>query len=223
MKKLSLTASDFNTITNLIECNKINLVEGQTWVPICLPHFDDCSFLYAHISYMWGGEGPCLILLGTAKDDFSRLSKVRDHFEESISNYKRLESLRKELIHPKSMRSISSVQLWHFVYKNVLSAEVYFSIPQIPFVSANELQDLYKGYVVLADFLRHNKTMKIVFHTTEKYTLFAWVTTSFELHCTFSPLASTDTLMETTERLLKFLRKEEKQFFIGSKIGLLGT
>ena len=78
---------------------------------------------------MWGGEGPCLILLGTAKDDFSRLSKgdsnviqfqrgsspfskflVRDHFEESISNYKRLESIRKELIHPKSMRSVRNFQ-----------------------------------------------------------------------------------------------------------------
>ena len=34
MKTLRLTSSDFNIITNIIECNKANLVEAENWVSI---------------------------------------------------------------------------------------------------------------------------------------------------------------------------------------------
>jgi hypothetical protein len=39
-RKLNLDASDFNTIVNLIECHKANLVQGDHQLPFCLPKLD---------------------------------------------------------------------------------------------------------------------------------------------------------------------------------------
>lgn len=39
MKRLNLSASDFNIIVNIIECDN-SLRDGERWVPICLPQFD---------------------------------------------------------------------------------------------------------------------------------------------------------------------------------------
>lgn len=39
MPKLNLTSPDFNILANLVECHS-SLQDVETWVPICLPHFD---------------------------------------------------------------------------------------------------------------------------------------------------------------------------------------
>lgn len=39
MKKVNLTASDFNILANLVECHE-SLRNADTWVPICLPYFN---------------------------------------------------------------------------------------------------------------------------------------------------------------------------------------
>lgn len=114
MKRLNLGASDFNMIVNMIECHS-SLRDGETWVPICLPQFDQkfaftvfyfynlivySSFLHAHISYLWEGSGPCLILLSVSKDAFFQLAKVRMKIEENMASYKKYARLKEALSHP---------------------------------------------------------------------------------------------------------------------------
>jgi len=122
---------------------------------------------------------------------------------------------------PFVSQQITQIQLWHFMYKNVISAQVFFASSQKPFISDAELNILYSGYFNLAEYIRKRKKIKSLFYTMERYTLYTWITPNFELYCTFNPLTSHSTVVETADRLLKFLRKEEKRFFLLTSPGLL--
>lgn len=64
--------------------------------------------------------------------------------------------------------------------------QVCCSTPKKPFISYQELILLYNGYTKLADLLRKSGGgIKMLFQMLERYVLFAWITTSFELYCGF--------------------------------------
>lgn len=56
--------------------------------------------MHAHISYLWEGTGPCLLMLSVSKDAFFELAKVRLKFEENMLSYKKYPRLKKALLHP---------------------------------------------------------------------------------------------------------------------------
>jgi len=214
MKRIQMMPSDFNDIVvNTIECHS-SLREGENCVPICLPIFNQNSFLYAYISYLWEGTGPCLLLMSTKQDAFFALRSVRTRIEESMIRYKRCQ-LRVALSHPEpfSLKQVGSNELWHFMYKNTVSMQVCCSSPQIPYIANEELLSLYKGYFKLTSMLRKAKNVKMFFLTLDRYSLFSWLTSNFELHCTFSPLVTQSYAMNTAEKMLRLFRNEEKRVF----------
>jgi len=223
MRKVVLSPSDFNDIiVNMIECHSgQQLREGETWVPICLPQFNQNSFLYAHISYLWEGAGPCLLLLSVSRDSFDALREVRKKIEEAM--LKRYAQLKASLSHPEpfSFRQVNTNDLRHFIYRNTLTSQVCCSTPQIPYINHSEVLSLYEGYFKLSNMLRRGKNVKMLFLAMENFSLFSWITASFELHCTFSPLVSQASAMSTAERMLRVLRKEEKRVFFDTSSGLL--
>ncbi|KAL7072403.1 hypothetical protein ACQ4LE_008645 [Meloidogyne hapla] len=219
-KRLNLDAPDFNTIVNLIECHKANMIHSDHQFPFCLPKFDPNQFLYAYISYLWEGTGPCLVLLSITNSDYEKLSQIRPKIEENISSYKYNTRLKSALSNPEGFCLQENIkwaeQLWHFIYKNTSNiqdpTQVCCSTPKKPFISYQELLLLYNGYTKLADLLRKSGgSIKMLFQMLERYVLFAWITTSFELYCTFSPFTNQKKAMEIAERLLHVLRKEEKR------------
>uniref|UniRef100_A0A183CEJ4 Vacuolar fusion protein MON1 homolog n=1 Tax=Globodera pallida TaxID=36090 RepID=A0A183CEJ4_GLOPA len=229
MKKLNLDAPDFNTIVNLIECHKTNLMQGDHQVPICLPKFNPNSFLHAYISHLWDGTGPCMVLLSVAKDATQQLAKVRPKLDDALGSYKRCTILKEALHQPEGFtlkNSHCGPQLWHFLYKNTSNAQdptqVCCSTPKKPFISRAELTILYNGYAKLADLLRKGRGgIKTLFLMLDRYSLFAWMTPGFELFCTFNPLVSKKDVMEAAERLLRLLRKEEKRVLFSSNPSIL--
>lgn len=233
-KKLTLDAPDFNTIVNLIECHKANLVQGDHQLPFCLPKLDPNQFLYAYISYLWDGDGPCMLLLTTSNSASTQLSHVRPRLEESLCAYKRYEQLRAELLNPEgfTLRENNSRDkidpLWYFMYKNISTSldptQVCCSTPKKPFISFEELVILYNGYTRLADLLRRSGgAIKMVYQIEKRYSLLAWITSSFELYCTFNPLTKQKEAMDHAEHLLRVLRKEEKRVLFSSNPVRLAT
>jgi hypothetical protein len=68
---------------------------------------------------------------------------------------------------------------------------------------------------------RVNNRVKMFFYQLETFSLFSWVTESFELHCIFSPFVTKKTAWMTAENMLKILRKYEKKVFFTLQPGLL--
>ncbi|KAI6192378.1 SAND family protein [Aphelenchoides bicaudatus] len=188
MSKLNLTSSDFNILANLVECHEA--FRGvETWVPICLPHFDKNSCLYAHISYLWEGTGPCLIMLSISKEAFFDLSKVRDTINKSLLNYKRTQRLQTSVAQPEPVfvKQVVSIELLHFMYKNIGSSQVCCSSPQKPYITVEEQRALYRQYFHLTHLVRKSKNVKNFFLARGQVTLFAWIADGFELYCIFNP------------------------------------
>ncbi|CAD5226118.1 unnamed protein product [Bursaphelenchus xylophilus] len=221
MKRLDLKASDFNILANLVECHS-SLRDGETWVPICLPHFNQ-NACWAFISYLWEDNGPCLIMLSTDKNSFFTLRDVKLKILDKLDVYKRKNELKTSISIPEQMLRTQrpNPELWHFMYKNILSSQVCCSSPAKPFIALDEQKELYKGYFEVTDAMRKSKIGRILFVQKDEYTIFAWITGSFELYAAFSPLVSQVSVMETAERLLRILRKEEKRVFFNINPGVL--
>ncbi|KAI6180118.1 SAND family protein [Aphelenchoides besseyi] len=175
MKKLNLTSSDFNILANLVECHE-SLRDVETWVPLCLPHFNKNQFLYAHISYLWENNGPCLIMLSSSRDAFYDLKVIRENISQTIGTYKRCLRLKATVSQPDHVftKQVLSIDLFHFMYKNILSSQVCCSSPQKPFITPLEQSQLYKGYFKLMDLVRKSKNVAYFFQTQDDYALFAW-------------------------------------------------
>ncbi|KAH7729578.1 SAND family protein [Aphelenchoides avenae] len=224
MKHLDLSSSDFNIVVNMIECHD-SLRTGETWVPICLPHFDSKHFLYAYIYYLWEGSGPCLILLSIDKESFPKLSEVRVRIEENLSAYKRYPQLKTSISCPDAftLQEVNCAELYHFMHKNVLSSQVCCASPKKPYITHDELRTLYEGYFKLSDMMRvktglatSSCRIKIFFMVNEQFSLYSWITGNFELHCTFSPLVTPAVAVDTADKMLRHLRKEEKKLFLAA-------
>uniref|UniRef100_A0A7E4W0Z3 Vacuolar fusion protein MON1 homolog n=1 Tax=Panagrellus redivivus TaxID=6233 RepID=A0A7E4W0Z3_PANRE len=224
MKHLDLSASDFNTIVNLIETHN-SLRHIETFVPICLPNFNSSQYFHAYISYLWEGAGPCLIMLSSTADGvFKQLSEVRASIESKFPSYKRNMELKSSLTQPTSfsLKQLSNGELWHFMYKNVQLMQVCCSSPELPFINIKELEIVYQGYFKFADmYSRVNGKVKIFFQQLDTYALFSWITDSFELHCVFSPFVTKKVAWATSEKMLRALRRAEKCVFFTLQPGLL--
>lgn len=137
--------------------------------------------------------------------------------------------------HPVLLSDLQNMggELWHFMYKNTVSSQVCCSTPSKPFISLEEQSLLYRSYFRVSDLARRAKTLRLLLAQQEQFTVLAWVgagraltsplqiSGSFELHAAFSPLASPAAVTETAEKLLRFLRKEEKRVFFCLSPGLL--
>ena len=73
-----------------------------------------------------------------------------------------------------------SVELFHFMYKNLLSSQVCCSSPQRPFITPAEQATLYRGYFTLIDLVRHSRSAIHFFYGIQAdYALFGWVRFAF--------------------------------------------
>uniref|UniRef100_A0A914YZG5 Vacuolar fusion protein MON1 homolog n=1 Tax=Panagrolaimus superbus TaxID=310955 RepID=A0A914YZG5_9BILA len=223
MKKCNLTASDFNIVVNLIETHN-SLRDGERFVPICLPNFNQNGYLHAYISYLWEGAGPCLLLLSTSPQAFYDLSKIRIDIEDKMLQYKRYAQLKNSLTQPDPffIKQMACNELWHFMYKNVQLSQICCSSPEKPYITVEELEYIFRGYFKFSDMARRvNNRVKMFFYQLETFSLFSWITESFELHCIFSPFVTKKTAWMTAENMLKILRKYEKKVFFTLQPGLL--
>ena len=50
---------------------------GETWMPLCLPHFNSSGFMHAHVTYLSEPDGLHLLLLSNKQDAFAALSACR--------------------------------------------------------------------------------------------------------------------------------------------------
>jgi hypothetical protein len=116
-------------------------------------------------------------MLSVDKDAFSDLSQIRSSINDALIGYKRVTRLKASITQPDSILSkqLISVELWHFMYKNILSSQVCCSSPQKPYITLDEQKTLYKGYFQLTHLIRKAKNVQFFFLSQDSYSLFAWV------------------------------------------------
>jgi hypothetical protein len=81
-KKHSFHPSDLHLIFNMVNSSTSFKSVPESWMPICLPKFNDQSFLHAYVSYITPSyPGPasemCLVLVSTDRDRFFDMAECR--------------------------------------------------------------------------------------------------------------------------------------------------
>lgn len=73
--------SDLHLIFNLLS-GSTTFESSESWTPICLPKFNNKSFLHAYICYI--AKKVCMLLISPDKDSFFEMSTVKQKVVEDL-------------------------------------------------------------------------------------------------------------------------------------------
>ncbi|KAF9983034.1 Vacuolar fusion protein mon1b [Mortierella antarctica] len=212
----SMHPSDLHLIFNLLS-GSTTFEGSESWTPICLPRFNNKSFLHAYICYI--AKKVCMLLISPDKDSFFEMSNVKQTVVEGLEAGGMLTSL--ETYAEAGSRGGFSVGdtgipgLRHFLYKS--RTHVQFTMPELtdPYTSLSAKKRLLRLYHSMNERMhRKARPLQLLFHGGEQETMLGWVTARFELYAVFGPLVSKSAVVLMSNKLLKWIRKHEDSLLI---------
>ncbi|KAI7817921.1 trafficking protein Mon1-domain-containing protein [Gamsiella multidivaricata] len=212
----SMHPSDLHLIFNLLS-GSTTFESSESWTPICLPKFNNKSFLHAYICYI--AKKVCMLLISPDKDSFFEMSSVKQKVVEGLEAGGMLASLESHAAAGSrggfSVGDTGIPGLRHFLYKS--RTNVQFTMPELmdPYSSLSARKRLLRQYQHMHERM-HRKTrpLKLLFHVGEHETMLGWITSSFELYAAFGPLVSKSAVVLMSNKLLKWIRKQEDSLLI---------
>ncbi|KAF9435364.1 Vacuolar fusion protein mon1b [Entomortierella beljakovae] len=212
----SMHPSDLHLIFNLLS-GSTTFESSESWTPICLPKFNNKSFLHAYICYI--AKKVCMLLISPDKDSFFEMSNVKQKVVEGLEAGGMLTSLENyAAAGPRGGFSIGDTGipgLRHFLYKS--RTHVQFTMPELaePYTTLSAQKRLLCQYQHMHERM-HRKTrpLKLLFHVGEHETMLGWITSSFELYAAFGPFVSKSAVVLMSNKLLRWIRKQEDSLLI---------
>ena len=216
LKEHKLETNDLQILLNLVTASSTSFLAGESWLPICLPHFNPNGFLHAHISYVDDTQQVCLILLSADRDSFFTLCECKQKVVAKLNKHNCLEALN--IANRKSNYTMSKInipELRHFLYKAKNISQ--FTCPEVdtPYNDPQQKQRLFGLYQHLHGKI-HNPAAPLKLHycVSEQETLLAWVASGFELYAVFNPLVSKQQAISAVDRLLRWIKHREDELFM---------
>ncbi|KAF2767868.1 DUF254-domain-containing protein [Teratosphaeria nubilosa] len=236
-KKHSLHPGDLHLIFNMLfEAGSVRINEGENWIPLCLPGFNNTGFLYMYVSFFSTAEGDpsssqtserpasgskdeelAIVLISANKEGFYELRKMRDDLVDELDKNGSMEVIKTAVRkgHATCSDIVPGTVLRHFLYKS--RGNVQFTMPSF--------EPYYHGMVAKRNLLSmysslhesvHSRTSHLkVQHCVGKYaSALAWETPLFELYCVAGPQARRTALAAGANRVLQWIRREEERVFI---------
>ncbi|RKP39137.1 MON1-like protein A-like protein [Dimargaris cristalligena] len=211
-KNVALYSSDlhilFSTVTSFSSFKM-----GENWIPICLPKFNQNGFLHVYICYLT--PNLCLLLLSSDKSRFSEMSDIKSNIVEKLTKNGDLEKVEEILNEPTySPAEISIPGLRHFFYRSNKMVQHTSSLFGEPYVKLHEQQSLLEKYHGLwAQLHDRQQASRIVHRVSESESMLGWCTSTFELYATFGPLIRKNTLVNSSNLLIKWVKRNEEALF----------
>ncbi|KJE90347.1 Mon1a protein [Capsaspora owczarzaki ATCC 30864] len=227
-KKYPLHPSDLLLIFNLVNAST-SFSAAESWIPLCLPKFNNRGFLHAHVSYLdadletdadaparSGSGRVCLLLITTNKDLFFVLSEFRKQILQSLQATQSMEAIQDALDRENyRIAHVDIAGLRHFIYKSKNTSQ--FTQPELeaPYTTPEERQRLFRQYQHVHSAIHSTaRPLKIYFNNGSKEAMLGWITTNFELYATFGPLVTKSGAIAAVNRLLQWIKHEEDKLFI---------
>ncbi|OAP65288.1 hypothetical protein AYL99_01260 [Fonsecaea erecta] len=233
-KKHSLHPSDLQLIFNMLfEAEGVKAGGGDSWIPVCLPGFNNTGYLYMYVSFLdMGGEqvremaqneriakedSVAIILLSANRESFEDLQSMKNYL---VHEFHRNKSMH--IIHaavqagrPAPTDIIAGTVLRHFLYKS--KGNVQFFMPSFSpgFETLKQRRRLMSLYHNLhASVHAKHAAVKVHHSVGVSATALAWVTPMFELYCVAGPSASRNALAQSANKVVQWVQKEEERIFI---------
>lgn len=235
-RRHSLHPSDLQLIFNMLfQSGGVKAGGGESWIPLCLPAFNNRGYLYMYVSFLDSQEESqhtqppthghnestseeiAIILISTDKESFYDLKTMRDGVATSLAQGGHL-SLIKTAANagrPKVADIAPGCQISHFLYKS--RANVQFSMSNLDpiFQSSMAKRRLFTLYHQLhtAVHAKHSQ-MKVLHSVTEDATSLAWVTPIFEFYCVAGPNVGRALVTQGANKVVHWAKREEERIFI---------
>ena len=218
-KRHSFHPSDLHLIFNMVNSSSSFKTVPESWMPICLPKFNDASFLHAYVSYITPSyPGPasdmCLVLVCTDRDKFFEMAECRKTIVQQLTTSGSLfllqEAIRKGNY---TVEDIGIPGLRHFIYKS--KPNIQFTMPLFtePYThSQTRLMYLYQH--VRSEMTHRSAPLKSLYMATDHESIFGWNTVGFEVYAVFGPLVTKPNAVHALNALLRWIKQNEDSLFI---------
>ncbi|KAF2076285.1 hypothetical protein CYY_002400 [Polysphondylium violaceum] len=214
-KTQTLKPQDIHIILNYISSSTIK--DSESFMPICLPNFNDAGFLHLYICFIY--PQVCLLLFSNQVDSFYQLSECKDLIVKDIESENLVDELTKSAnTHEYSTSQTEVPNLLHFIYKNRISNYSTHPIFTSPYTSKPEKKRLFRLYQHIYNRANNslNKPHKYYYYTSQTETIFVLINSSHEIYATFSPLELKKSVFESLNILLQWIKENENVLFLST-------
>lgn len=233
-KKHSLHPSDLQLIFNMIfEAEGIKAGGGESWVPICLPGFNNTGYLYMYVSFLdMAGDSAreldaneriskedsvAIILLSTNKESFEELQTMKTYLVQEFRRNRSMQIIQQAVQagRPSPTDIIAGTVLRHFLYKSKGNVQFFMPSYSPNFESLKQRRRLMSLYAKLhASVHAKHAAVKVHHCVLTTATALAWVTPMFELYCVAGPSTSRNALAQSANKVVQWIQKEEERIFL---------
>ncbi|RJE24551.1 hypothetical protein PHISCL_03138, partial [Aspergillus sclerotialis] len=239
-RKHSLHPGDLQLLFNMIfEAEGVKAGGGESWIPVCLPGFNNSGYLYMYVDFLdlRGDPGNAestttkedsvaIILISADKESFFELQAMRNALVDrmlTICAFKQMEkhdSLKviKTAIdkgRPSTTDIVPGTVLHHFLYKSKANVQFTMSAYDPEFSTTSRRRRLISTYNNLHASIHAKHTHVKVHHcVSQSASSLAWVTPIFELYCVAGPHANRNALAQSASKVVQWVHQEEERLFI---------
>ncbi|KYQ89427.1 DUF254 family protein [Tieghemostelium lacteum] len=216
-KSFQLKPQDVHVLMNSVSSTS-SFKESESWIPICLPNFNDASYLHLYICYIYPDRDICILLFSAQADAFYQLSETKKAILKDIEETEGLADELKKAVqnHDYSINQTEVPHLLHFIYKCRPTQFSTYPIYSPPYSSKPEKKRLFRLYQHIVNRVNSSpqKFHKYFYHTSQHETVIVAIVGHHELYATFSPLEKKSTVFESFTLLLQWIKDNEQNLFL---------
>ncbi|OQE46120.1 hypothetical protein PENCOP_c001G04760 [Penicillium coprophilum] len=229
-KKHSLHPGDLQLLFNMVfEADGIKAGGGESWIPVCLPGFNNSGYLYMYVSFLdirediensaeiTKDESVAIVLISPDKEAFFEMQAMRDALVEQMERNGTLKEIKTAIDNgrPATTDIVPGTVLHHFLYKSRANVQFTMSSYTPEFSSVTRRRRLMSMYNNLhASIHAKNTHVKVHHCVSRSATSFGWVTPVFELYCIAEPNTNRNALAQSASRIAQWVQREEERLFI---------
>jgi hypothetical protein len=233
-KKHSLHPGDLQLLFNMLfEADGIKAGGGESWIPVCLPGFNNKGYLYMYVSFlnltesnvreMGDGEhiakedAVAIILLSANKESFESMRSMKDYLVHELRRNRSMQIIQTAVQNgrPSPTEIVPGTGIRHFLYKS--KGNVQFCMPSyLPhYETLNQRRQLLSLYHCLhASVHAKYASVKVHHSVSSSATALAWITPMFELYCVAGPLTGRNALAQGANKVVQWVQREEERLFL---------
>jgi len=233
-KKHSLHPGDLQLLFNMLfEADSVKAGGAESWIPVCLPGFNNKGYLYMYVSFLnlidsnvreMGNDeeiskedAVAIILLSANKDSFESLRSMKVYLIHELARNRSLHIIQKAVQtgRPSPGEIVPGTVIRHFLYKS--KGNVQFCMPSyLPhYETLNQRRQLLSLYHGLhASVHAKYASVKVHHSVSSSATALAWITPMFELYCVAGPLTARNALAQGANKVVQWVQQEEERLFL---------
>ncbi|SGY20537.1 BQ5605_C016g08087 [Microbotryum silenes-dioicae] len=200
--------------------------DSESWIPVCLPRFNNKGFLHAYISYLTQDTG--IVLVSAERDGFEGVKAWGEEVKRTLKAKKLLDKIEEpkvQRLQEYSLMDLAVPGLRHFLYKARAYVQITNPVWEGEYETSRNRVRLITLYQRLYEALHvrpayaggvHRPPAKLMYLRTEYEAVLGWTTSSFELYLAVSPLLPKTAVVSAARAVIKWIKAEENRLFLTS-------